>query len=418
MIEELQLLNHYLNSKDPQFLRKLGIDSSYFITLKDTVKWVDNYRDSMGGALPTVATVASQFEDFKPIADLDTPEYLVSVLREQKAYMEYRPILTSNASLVSAGNTMEAMWKMRGELDVLLKRYNSNIARYDWVKNAPDRFDLYMEKHGKEGLTGITTGIKALDEYTGGWKDDDFILLAGRTNEGKSQVALYFAYMAWLQMLKENRNDPIVFFSTEMPKLEVSYRLDTLRGHFSNRALNMGKLGDANLYKEFLYELQKKNNSFLIMTSEENGGNQFTPNDIRAICESERPAMVFVDQLYDIVDGTGERDIRRRIVNVSNQMRENNLLTNTPTLVVAQASRDASKAVKKDPKASPDIDQIQESDNPAQKATRVLTLRYIDEVFRLSLKKNRGGKKDVDVYMRANIDTGMWDEVQEETLVF
>lgn len=418
MVEELQLLNHYLNSKDPHFLRKLGVDSSYFVTLKDAVNWVEGYRDTMGGALPTIPTVASQFEDFKPVTDLDTPEYLVSVLKEHKAYMEYRPILTSNASLVSGGNTMEAIWKMRGDIDSLLKKFNSSVARYDWVKDAPDRFDKYMEKHGIEGLTGITSGIKSLDEYTGGWKEDDFILLAGRTNEGKSQVALYFAYMAWLQMVKENRNDPIVFFSTEMPKLEISYRLDTLRGHFSNRALNMGKLGNAELYREFLNELQKKNSSFLIMTSEENGGNQFTPQDIRAICESERPAMAFVDQLYDIADGTGERDIRRRIVNVSNQMRDNNLLTKTPTLVVAQASREASKAIKKDKNASPEIDQIQESDNPAQKATRVLTLRYIDDVFRMSLKKNRGGKKDVDVYMRANIDTGMWDEISEETLVF
>lgn len=418
MLEEIQYLNHWLISKDPYFMRKHGIDRTYFVALRDTVEWVEKFRDDMGGSLPTLDTVENEFEDFRKLKDLDTVEYVVSTLREQRAYMDYRPMLVSNSQLVNSGQTVEAMWQMRNDLDNLLKKFTNKMTRYDWVLHAAERYEKYMEKHGQEGLLGLTTGLDKLDELTGGWKEDDLILLAGRTNEGKSQVGAFFAYKAWLSLLKANINDPVIYFSTEMPELEVAYRLDTLRAHFGNRALNEGRLKNPDDYKDYTNELMKKQTNFLIMTQDANGGRPFTPQDIKAIIESERPAFVVIDQLYDLSDGTDERDIRRKIVNVSNQIREVNLSTLTPTLLIAQAGRESAKDAKKDAKAAPEIHQIQESDNPAQKATKVITLRKLDDTFKLSLKKNRGGPKDKDVFVRADIDTGIWEETLEEELVF
>ena len=67
------------------------------------------------------------------------------------------------------------------------------MTRYDWVKNALDRYKQYMEKHGKEGIPGLPTGHSMLDSLTGGWRDDDLILLSGRTNE-KSLVGLILLF--------------------------------------------------------------------------------------------------------------------------------------------------------------------------------------------------------------------------------
>jgi replicative DNA helicase len=232
-------------------------------------------------------------------------------------------------------------------------------------------------------------------------------------------VGGYFAYMAWKSLQLAGIDQPVIYITTEMPELEIAYRLDTLKAHFPNRALNDGKLADAELYKEYLEELQKKDTSFLILSQESNGGNPFTPADIKLITESERPAFVVVDQLYDLSDGTSERDIRKKIVNVSNGIREVNLYTQTPMMLIAQAGREAAKEGKKDTNATPELYSIQESDNPAQKATRVLTLRLIDNnLFKMSLKKNRGGKRDEDVYMRVDLDTGIWNETTVEEAIF
>lgn len=418
MIEELQYINHWLNSKDPYFMRKHGIDKTYFVALRDVVEWIEKFRDEMKGHLPSPETVAVEFEDFRVLKDLDPVEYCVNALREQRAYMDFRPLLESTAEMVNDGKTIEAMWYAKNELDKLLKGYSGKITEYDWIKNAKDRYNKYLEKHGKTGLAGLTTGIKKLDELTGGWKEDDLILLAGRTNEGKSWIALYFAFVVWRSIHAANMDDPVVYISTEMPELEIAYRLDTMKAHFSNRALNEGKLKDPELYREYLEDLSKAKNSFYILTEESNGGKPFTPIDIKAIIENYRPAFLVIDQLYDLSDGTGERDIRRRIVNAVNEIRDVNLYTRTPTLLLAQANRESAKEAKKDPNASPELYQVQESDTPAQKATRVITVRKLGDVFKLTLRKNRGGEKDVDVYLRADLDTGIFEETMEEEMVF
>ncbi|MGA4519172.1 DnaB-like helicase C-terminal domain-containing protein [Solibacillus silvestris] len=418
MLEEIQYINHWLLSKEPYYMKQHGIDSSYFVALREVVDWVEKFRDDVGGQLPSLELVAVEFEDFRPLKDLDSVDYVAGVLKEQRAYMDYRPMLVSSSALMNEGHSIEAMWKMRNDLDNMLKKFTNKTTRYDWIANSEERYLKYMEKHGIEGMIGLSTGIDKLDELTGGWKEDDLILLVGRTNEGKSQVGAYFAYKVWYNFMLANIKSPVVYISTEMPEHEVAFRLDTLRAHFSNRALNEGKLKNADDYKSYTEELRKKETSFLIMTQEANGGKPFTPADIRAIIEMEKPGFVVIDQLYDLSDGTEERDIRRKIVNVSNQIREVNLSTLTPTLLIAQAGRESAKEAKKDSKASPEIHQIQESDNPAQKATKVLTMRKIEDIIKLSLKKNRGGPKDKDVFIRADIDTGIWEETKEEELVF
>ncbi|MEC0276782.1 DnaB-like helicase C-terminal domain-containing protein, partial [Peribacillus frigoritolerans] len=234
MLEELQYINHWIVSKDPHFNTRHGVDETYFVALQDVFQWVDKFRTDTNGHIPTMETVAAEFEDFRKLNELETIDYVVGQLQEQRAYMDYRPVLVSNAKMVDDGQSIEAMWKMRNLIDNLLGKFTKKMTRYDWVQNALERFKAYMEKHGIEGLHGLTTGLNALDEATGGWKDDDLILVAGRTNEGKSLVGAYFSYMVWRALTIANVKAPIIYISTEMPELEVAYRLDTLRSHFSN----------------------------------------------------------------------------------------------------------------------------------------------------------------------------------------
>ena len=90
--------------------------------------------------------------------------------------------------------------------------------------------------------------------------------------------------------MKANANIPVIYISTEMPEIELAYRLDTLRAHFSNMELNFGRLTDLEAYKEYLEELEKRN-SLLILT-ELNNGKPSTPNDIRCIIENECPGLL------------------------------------------------------------------------------------------------------------------------------
>lgn len=418
MIEEIQLINHWLQSEDPAFLSKQSLDTSLFIGTEHIVEWVEKFRRDYQ-ALPTAATVATEFPEFMTLTSLDPVPYLTQELYNQRAYMDYRPILTTGAQDLNSGvSAIEAMWKMRNNLERVLQNYAKRTQHYDWVNDAVSRYAQYMEKHGQEGLGGLPTGIKSLDELTGGWLEDDLILLAGRLNEGKSLLGGFFAFKVWMHLQINKIDTPVVLLSTEMSALQVAYRLDVMKQNFSMRALKEGKLPEHELYLEYLNDLSKKNTSFLILTHASNGGNPYTPNDIKSVIESERPAFICIDQLYDIKDPSGEHDIRRQIVNNSRAIREINLDTATPTMLLVQAGRDAAKDARKNANSAPEADQVQESDAPAQKATRMLSVKRTGDIFRIALKKNRDGEKDKDVYLRSNIDVGSYEEMDEAELVF
>ena len=70
MIEELQLINHMLENKDIGFLRRIGIDKSYFFVLSDVVTWCEDFATKTG-QLPSAETVATEFEDFRKLTQLE-----------------------------------------------------------------------------------------------------------------------------------------------------------------------------------------------------------------------------------------------------------------------------------------------------------------------------------------------------------
>lgn len=78
-------------------------------------------------------------------------------------------------------------------------------------------------------LKTATTGIKKLDEVTGGFQDGEVTILAARPSMGKTDVMLHFAKMSgWAGYL------PLVF-SLEMPERLITSRLIASTGGF-NRA--------------------------------------------------------------------------------------------------------------------------------------------------------------------------------------
>ena len=78
--------------------------------------------------------------------------------------------------------------------------------------------------HNRDGkLSGISTGLKALDELLGGLHKSDLIIIAGRPSMGKTALATNIAFQSSKKYKSEN-NDAILFCSLET----VSYTHLTL----------------------------------------------------------------------------------------------------------------------------------------------------------------------------------------------
>jgi replicative DNA helicase len=127
---------------------------------------------------------------------------------------------------------------------------------YDLLGPAMERISLQMESG--QGVVGVPSGFHDLDRMTGGFKDSDLIIVAGRPAMGKSSLALNIALYSALETKKS-----IAIFSLEMSKEQLTERLlteqaqiDAQRMHrgllteaeFDRVSNALGPLGEANIY--------------------------------------------------------------------------------------------------------------------------------------------------------------------------
>src|SRR6266581_288783 len=91
---------------------------------------------------------------------------------------------------------------------------------YDLLGPAMERISLQMESG--QGVVGVPSGFHDLDRMTGGFKDSDLIIVAGRPSMGKTSLALNIALYSALETRKS-----IAIFSLEMSKEQLTERLLT-----------------------------------------------------------------------------------------------------------------------------------------------------------------------------------------------
>src|SRR3989454_2839331 len=118
-------------------------------------------------------------------------------------------------------------------------RDQRELARlYDLLGPAMERISLQMETG--QGVVGIPTGFHDLDRMTGGFKDSDLIIVAGRPSMGKTALALNVALHSALEAKKS-----IAIFSLEMSKEQLTERLLTEQAQIDAQRMHRGLLTEA-----------------------------------------------------------------------------------------------------------------------------------------------------------------------------
>jgi replicative DNA helicase len=91
----------------------------------------------------------------------------------------------------------------------------------------------------QDGLIGVPTGFRDLDEALGGLQPADLVILAARPGQGKSSLALGIAYRAVYQHGRR-----VAIFSLEMSRSQLVQRLLSLEASIDQHRLRMGWLRD------------------------------------------------------------------------------------------------------------------------------------------------------------------------------
>ena len=114
-----------------------------------------------------------------------------------------------------------------------------------------------------QGIVGVPTGLKDLDEKLGGLHKSDLIILAGRPSMGKTALATNIAYNASQHIRKRQEKSSVAFFSLEMSSEQLSTRIlseqakirsdDIRRGKVTEEEINRYIETSRNIYEIPLY---------------------------------------------------------------------------------------------------------------------------------------------------------------------
>lgn len=86
-------------------------------------------------------------------------------------------------------------------------------------------------------LSGLSSGFYDLDSLTQGFQKSDLIIIAGRPSMGKTALSLNIA-----SNVIKNSKLPVLFFSLEMSKEQIMYRLLAMETNINQMRLKNGKL--------------------------------------------------------------------------------------------------------------------------------------------------------------------------------
>ena len=215
-------------------------------------------------------------------------------------------------------------------------------------------------------LSGISSGFYDLDSFTQGFQKSDLIVIAGRPSMGKTALSLNIS----LNIIK-NLQLPVLFFSLEMSKEQLTYRLLTHETSIDSTRLKTG-----NLYKNDWIQLntiiQNLSSLPLFIDDTPNPSIQDIKSKIKKILfEQTQLGLIVIDYLQlmqnsksSLLNRTQElSQITRSLKNLAREF-------HVPIIALSQLSRNVETRTNK----RPILSDLRESGSIEQDADLVLML--------------------------------------------
>ncbi len=209
-----------------------------------------------------VLTVSERLKKRKSLKDIGGVSYLVEIANKvpTAAHVEHYGKIVKDAatkrSLMKAASRLVELSLDEGlGADDLLDKAEAEVFSltqkhlekgFTPVRSAlAESFDRLDELHKQsEGLRGVPTGFKDIDDTLAGLQKSNLVILAARPGVGKTTLALNIA-----QNLAVKHKRPVGFFSLEMSKEELVDRLLVGQADIDAWRLKTGKLTEDDFTK-------------------------------------------------------------------------------------------------------------------------------------------------------------------------
>jgi replicative DNA helicase len=226
-------------------------------------------------------------------------------------------------------------------------------------------FDL-KQKSLKEKLPGLESGFKKLDLITQGFQTSDLIIVAGRPGMGKTAFCLNI-----ITSIVKTYKLPVIFFSLEMAKEQLMYRLLSNETEISNTNLRTGNINKQEWVKLSL-AIKKFSSLPIFIDDTTNISIQTIRLKLKKILfEQTKIGIIIIDYLQLMQNSTSK--IENRVQELSQITRNLKSIAREfkiPVIALSQLSRNVETRINKRPQLS----DLRESGSIEQDADLVLML--------------------------------------------
>lgn len=404
---QVQIINKILKSKSLDIVFDNDLTESHFGEYSPEFNFIMNHYKQYGN-VPDIPSFQDAFEEFTFIDVSESDEYLVDKILEDYQYRELVPVINKAAELTKT-NSIEAIDYLRSILEQI--QVIDATSGIDIVSQANIRRDEYNKKKNSTEPWMRPTGFKELDDVIGGLSPgEEFLVIVARTNNGKSWVLTHMLTHNW----KIGGN--VGYISPEMSATSVGYRFDSLNEHFSNFALYTGR--EVENYDKYIDDLMDNPKNKFIVATPLDFNKKITISKLRKFCLKNKIDVLGIDGITYLSDERYHKGDNKTtsLTNISEDLMSLSCELKIPILTVVQANR---SGVEEDGSV-PALESIRDSDGISHNASKVLSIRQVNNKLKMEVTKARNCKVGTKLCYDWDIDTGTFnynaspDEYSEE----
>ena len=327
---EVRLLSRAIRTRDISVLLEAGVNDDWFFVDENKAVWRfirqhwTRYQE-----VPTGVTVLDNFPTYRLLAVDDNIDYLLDQLIDYRKRQSTITVVQDASEAIASGDHNTAIAVLNQGVAKLLDEGSRQTTDIDLTLNAVQRFDEYLNvKTRPNGLLGIATGFRTIDQATAGLQPGQLITIIAPPKTGKSVLAL--------QVAVNVHNDGFVplFQSFEMNNIEQQHRHDAMRSHIAHSRLIRGDLTkeEEARYQKVLEDMEGMHKFYLT-----DAVSAMTVTGLAAKIDKLRPDIVFVDGVYLMVDEiTGEQNSPQALTNITRGLKQLAMVKKIPIVISTQ----------------------------------------------------------------------------------
>lgn len=232
-------------------------------------------------------------------------------------------------------------------------------------------------QNGGNGVTGLSSGFRRLDEMIRGFHEGEMIILAARPSMGKTALGMNFVENAFLNPANHR---PVVVFSMEMPAWSLVFRmLSSISGVKMNK-LSKGELDQDEMNKllQAAGIIKQEDRKNMLFIDQQPG---LSPADIRVrtrnIVKEHGPVSLILIDYLQIMSFPGYgTDKQQEISAISHSLKAIAMEFKVPVIALSQLNRSVESRTDKRPMNS----DLRESGSIEQDADLIMHI-YRDEYY-------------------------------------